>query len=457
MVLIDSKLVIVVNSFTNRDFIDFTPETGSRCDVDVVNKELISATDFWSLNPEIAFNTSIDIENADLNSNLQLLDTNCKKTGDLITLNYDEIDWLTQPQATEVENVNPFNVIVFMGGIILDPPSDNWVRTIYTNNTRVESSGAKWVEKASDKFLKVVNEDTLQGTRKVIADKKDPAYNHYRRRIRIVQSTVAQTANYRRTFENVLEGPSHEFDYVESIKITSEADPFMRSRNVFFNANGLRPLTKHFHYLDNGVPDIVPKLVEINMVSGTFNVFENAKIEVNGEEIGFIRLQKPNHKFGDASRPDVGAGLGSPSVLVEQYEVDPFDTTRPAPSDSYSATSRLLNIDTISLANKENYYGYIVKGAKIVGENSGAVATVSSIDLFSDNWGDLLGAFFFRDANTTPKPPTLFTTGTKTFRVTAAPEGTIPVPGSTDHASDASGSIYWNRHHTDCKYRVMFK
>ena len=433
------KTGYVVNSFTNRDFIDFTPETGSRCDVDIVNKELISATDFWSLNPEIAFNTSIDIENADLNSNLQLLDTNCKKTGDLITLNYDEIDWLTQPQATEVENVNPFNVIVFMGGIILDPPSDNWVRTIYTNNTRVESSGAKWVEKASDKFLKVVNEDTLQGTRKVIADKKDPAYNHYRRRIRIVQSTVAQTANYRRTFENVLEGPSHEFDYVESIKITSEADPFMRSRNVFFNANGLRPLTKHFHYLDNGVPDIVPKLVEINMVSGTFNVFENAKIEVNGEEIGFIRLQKPNHKFGDASRPDVGAGLGSPSVLVEQYEVDPFDTSRPAPSDSYSATSKLLNIDTISLANKENYYGYVVKGAKIVGENSGAVATVSSIDLFSDNWGDLLGAFFFRNANTTPKPPTLFTTGTKTFRVTAAPEGTIPVPGSTDHASDAQG------------------
>ena len=59
--------------------------------------------------------------------------------------------------------------------------------------------------------------------------------------------------------------------------------------------------------------------------------------------------------------------------------------------------------------------------------------------MFSDNWGDILGAFFFRDATKTPKPPTLFATGTKTFRVTAAPEGTIPVPGSTDHSSDASG------------------
>ena len=89
----------------------------------------------------------------------------------------------------------------------------------------------------------------------------------------------------------------------------------------------------------------------------------------------------------------------------------------------------------------EKYFGYITRGAKVIGEKSGAVATVSSIDLFSDNWGDLLGAFFFRDPNTTPKPPTLLATGTKTFRVTAAPEGTIPVPGSTDHASDASGTF----------------
>ena len=146
---------------------------------------------------------------------------------------------------------------------------------------------------------------------------------------------------------------------------------------MFFNANGLRPLTKHFHYLDNGIPDIVPKLVEINMSSGTFNVFENAKIEVNGERIGYVRLQKPNHKFGDSSRPDVGAGLGSPSVVVEEYTVDPYDSSRPSPSDSYSATSRLLNIDTISLANLEKYSGYVVKGATITGETSGCLLYTS--------------------------------------------------------------------------------
>ena len=432
------KTGLVVNDFSSRNFIDFRPETGSRCDVDVINKELISAVDFWSINPELALNPSIDVDAADLNSNLQLLDTNCKKTGDLITLDYEEVDWLIQPQATEVENVNPFNVIVFMGGIILDPPSDNWIRTIYTNNSRSESTGATWGEQANTTKVGSVQENVVDES---TIDVEDPDYDTYRRRIRLTTKTIAQTQQFRTSYTNVLQGPSHEFDYVESIKLTTETDPFMRSRNVFFNANGLRPNTKHFHYLDNGIPDLFPKLVEINMVSGTFNVFEDINIELDGVQIAFARTQKPNHKFGDASRPDVGAGLGSPSVLVEEYTVDPFDISRPAPSDTYSATSKLLNIDTISLANNEKYFGYIVKGAKIVGKSSGAVATVNSIDLFTDNWGDLLGAFFFRDANKTPKPPTLFSTGTKTFRVTAAPEGTIPVPGSTNHASDASGTF----------------
>ena len=70
------------------------------------------------MNPELALNTGIDVKTADMNSNLQLLDSNCKKTGDLITLDYEEIDWIEQPQATSVENVNPFNVVAFTGCLL---------------------------------------------------------------------------------------------------------------------------------------------------------------------------------------------------------------------------------------------------------------------------------------------------------------------------------------------------
>ena len=436
------KTGFVVNNFKDRSFINFHPERGSRCEVDIVNQQLVSAVDFWSMNAELAVDPAIDVNAADLNANLKLLDPNCKKTGDLITLDYEEIDWIDQPQATKSVNVNPFQVVTFAGAVVLDPPSDNWSRTIYIENFRIESTGAKWIEKTnivSDKTTVDVDVDVSEI--ELETDLHEFEFNH---KNRITTTTTTTTQKVEKSFTNVLVGPSKEFDYVESVKIDSQADPFMRSRNVMFAANGLKPRTRHYHYLDSQSPDIVPKLIEIEMVSGSFKVFENARIELvnnNLEEpqIGYVRLQAPNHKFGDSGRPEIGAGLGALATTEEKYTVNPFGKNKPAPSDSYSATSELLNIDVTSLANNEEYYGYVIKGAKIIGEESGAEALVTNTNLFSDNWGDLIGSFFFRDGNSKPKPPVVYTTGSKTFRVTAAPSDVIPVPGSTALASDATG------------------
>ena len=271
------KTGFVVNDFKNRDFIDFTESGGSRCEVDVLNKELITAVDFWSMNPELALDTGIDVNSADMNSNLKLLDPDCKKTGDLITLDYEEIDWLEQPQATTVENVNPFNVVAFQGLVILDPPSDNWTRTIYLNNIRVESTGAKWVETSN-----VVSDVSTRGKTTVTRGKTTESkvnkgysgtgyiYDYYKNTK--VTKTTEVTRRIEKSYSNKLVGPSEESDYCESCKITSEVDPYMRSRNVGFYASGLKPLTKHYHFLDSGIPDIVPKLTEIEMSSGTFSI-----------------------------------------------------------------------------------------------------------------------------------------------------------------------------------------
>ena len=449
------KSGFVVNDFKNRDFIDFTPDSGSRCDIDTVQKELISAIDFWSMNPELALDPSINVETADLSSNLKLLDPNCKKTGDFITLDYEEVDWIENPQATGVENVNPFNVIAFAGSIRLDPPSDNWTRTVYVNNVRTESTGARWVETAN-----VVSNTAVRGRShshsrletRVAGRGGRRFFNVFRRRrghfhgqrfhqVRVTETRTRVTRRIERSFTNTLVGPSEERDFVESTKITGRnVDQFMRSRNVYFQASGLKPFTRHYHFLDSGVPDVIPKLVEIEMSSGTFSILEDVKVELNGTQIALIRSQEPNHKVGDESRPEFQAGLGSPASNVEKYTVDPYDRARPAPSATYSATSRLFNVDVTGLANLEKYKGYIVRGAKLTGQTSGAVATVTSINLNSDNWGDLIGAFFFRNANVTPKPPNLFTVGTKTFRVTSSADGSIPIPGSAALSSSASGT-----------------
>ena len=432
------KTGFVVNDFKNRDFIDFNIDSGSRCDVDVVNQELISAVDFWSLRAELALNPAIDKTTADMSSNLGLLDPNCQKTGDLITLKYDEVTWLDQPQASRVVNVNPFEVTVFVGAVQLDPPSDNWVRTIYIDNYRTESTGAKWVEQAN-----IVSDVTTVGTTTDITETDVEAdqdlFDGNHTDITTTKTTTT-TQKVETSFTNTIEN-LREFDYVESVKVSGTADKFMRSRNVGFAANGLKAFTKHIHKLNTGTPDIFPKLIQIEMSTGSqgFTVGESVMIRNGFYSIGRVKAAAPNHKFGK-NTPDILSGISKPAHMIETYISDPFDKSRPAPSDTYSPTSILFNCDIESLANDENYAGYVVNGATLTGETSGAEATVTSIDLYSDTYGDLLGAFYFRNAHQVPMPSNLFLAGTKTFRLTANTTGEYVPPGSTEFASDATGT-----------------
>ena len=59
---------------------------------------------------------------------------NIRKTGDLITLDYSEIEWLKQTFATRSESVTPFLVNYWKGTLEITPSSDNWVDTV-----RIES------------------------------------------------------------------------------------------------------------------------------------------------------------------------------------------------------------------------------------------------------------------------------------------------------------------------------
>ena len=423
------KSGFVVTDFKDKSLADPDYTT---IDISESNQTAIAPVDFWSINAELALDPNIDRSQADLTQNLKLLDPNIQKSGDILTLKYTEVDWIQQPHATNVENVNPFNVITFVGGVQLDPVSDNWVRTIYVDDHRVESTGAKWIEE-----VKTTTDVKVRFKRNRSAKARRKARRHPGWRGGKLVTKTTTTTEYKQK----LRGPSREFDYIEDVKISGVADQFMRSRNVYFNANGLRPFTKHYHYLDSQQVDVIPKLCEIEMQSGVFEVFENAFIYHNNKKIGYIRVQRPNHKFTDTTRPDIGSGLSSPATLVEEYTVDPYDRNRPAPGDSYTATSKLINFGVRVLSTMgHKFYGYVVKDATVVGEKSGAVAKITRAELISDNWGDIVGNFFFREPTTNPPPPVKVKTGTKTVKVTALPPGTTSVPGSTVFASEALGT-----------------
>ena len=416
------KSGFVVSDFKDKSLAD---PVYTRMDINSEQKMGISPVEFWSLNAELAWDSSVDVENDDLDTqNLPLFDKNIQKTGDLLTLKYTEIDFLNQPQATNVENVNPFNVIVFVGGVQLTPPSDNWTRTIYINHKRTESTGAKWVQQAK------VHKDVDKKV-EYVTYKKGRGRNEKKTK-KFVDTIITKTT----TYKPKLIGPSKEFDYVENVKITSTVDPFMRSREVYFYANGLKPNQKHYHYLDGQQPDIIPKLVSIDMQSGTFKKNEKVDIFKGGKKIGHMKIKEPNNKFGQK----VSEVVAFNPLSYESYTINPYDKKGSPPPENYSATSKLINFDLISLANKEEYYGYITNGCKIVGKTSGAVAKVKSYSLISDNWGDIQACFHFRDPNKKPTPPIKIKSGTKTVKITAVPPGLNPLPGSTSGASSATGT-----------------
>ena len=223
-----------VDDFKNTDLLD-NDNPDCKVTVDTGKKELNVPIDFWSIGPQVALDLSINSDTADFSQNLALLDSNCRKTGEIITLNYDEVEAFNQPLASRVENVNPFNMIDFDGFIRLRPESDTWIRTIETTGGTIRRTGA--------------------------------------RNRTFTQRTVVSTTR----------------------------DTHIRSRNVSFDAIALRPYTRYYPFFDgtSGI-DIIPKLVEIEMVNGIFQPGETVKVvDSTGKTTATLRLARPDHKRGE--------------------------------------------------------------------------------------------------------------------------------------------------------------
>ena len=378
--------------------------------------EFTTAVDLYTIAPEPALEPSINVDTADFQANLELLDSNVQKTGNHITLKYDEVEMLNQPLASRVENVNPFNMIEIEGIIRLNPDADSWTRTVNvaTSKTRV-----------------VVGPDIVLQHNTRIPRRNDVIRRRRRgwfRRLLFGRGGGGtrphpglDIGGGQRLFQEDVQGDRALVrSYVETIQGPITADTHIRSRNVAFHAFQLRPLQRHYAFFDNtsGI-DIVPKLIEISMTSGSFVIGETVKGYIGGNHVFSARAYAPNHKTGPAT---------SPTTI---YSLNPYDRTVELPS-VYSSSSNILNVDINSLVDEVlgKYFGFVAEGMTLLGETSGSQATVASVKLIADTFGDIDGALFFRDPFTTPLPPLRFTVGTKTFKLTSSSTNATPLPGS---------------------------
>ena len=385
----------------------------SNVDVDPEVKELTPLVSRNSIESLIAPEQNTSPEDLDLGVDFELLDSNIKKTGNLLTLDYQEIDWLEQPFATKVENVNPFNVVLYIGNVDLFPQVDTWTRTFQLPDRRVTRTVTRTVRRT-----RVSTSNRTVNRQVNIADPN--------RRGQVTTSsstsTSANVSRSSRTRSRSSTGSSREI-------VSRTPEIYMRSRNTEFKASELKPLTKYYQFLDNNREvDVVPKLVEISPnpqlqtygASAAFSIGETVVGTTSDGELIRFRLCTPNHKFGSFNNPS--------SV----FTTNPYSREEDIGS-IYTSTSKVLNVDTSSLAQQAQgaYSGYLVKGMQLVGQTSGAIAYVKDIRLISDNYGDLFGTFFLKDPNTSPAPSVRIETGRKPYKITSSPTNEELLPGST--------------------------
>ena len=340
-----------------------------KVDVDPSVQEMLVPLDKYAFHPELGIAESYDVLTADFSQNLDLLDSNVQKTGTLVTLKYSEVESdIKNVYASHMENVNPFTVVVYTCAVQLSPESDNWTRTVIDPVTKT----------------------------------------------RTIEGDVDRT-------------------FIETEITGTKQDPHIRSRNVTFNAVGLKPKTRYYPFFDgrSGI-DVIPKLIKIKMVSGSFDIGETI------EGFGFNSPTVPNIKFRSAQPNHKTGAYNSP---ITTYKTNPYDETVDI-SASYTESSTILNVDLAALSEQAlgTYYGRVSTGMKFIGKSSGAIAVLdytveggNPIKLVSDEFGALSGSFFFRD----PKdyPALRFNTGTKTFKITSSATNENTATGDVDNTS----------------------
>ena len=189
-------------------------------------------------------------------------DTNYAKTGDLLTLPFTETAQITQPFATKLIPVNPFDIFTWTGFVALTPQGDEWFETerlpeIISNQTgqfdtlAANISGSNVLD---NPFGTVWNQwqDFWSGTPRDINQRATGRRENRGRRQfsvdTITSSTqVLQNRTGVRTRLVTAEMREELGDRVVSMNIL----PFIRNRSISFSATRMKPNTRVFPFFDN--------------------------------------------------------------------------------------------------------------------------------------------------------------------------------------------------------------
>jgi hypothetical protein len=390
------------------------------------------------------------------------------------TANNDTI-LVDQPRASTWKNVNPFNVINYLGFIDIDPKSDVWVDTTRSADVLVNITGDNdaWALIAEAAY----NIDWGSWQQKWTGTRVDTSISRFWEGRALIESTtqttVATNGTQTRTGVTNTVVPTTITQKIGDRVIDVSIIPYMRNISTLFKVSNMKPSTTLYPFFDGtSVQNYVARANKVNLATNNLgyrittgniekvNVYNNITATVNGSAFvamtsgnsAFIVNVSTNNGFNLANANLIGTSTGT-TIRITGYE-------------HYSGLANNSNANTIQLSvdsdNANNITTY--NGATIyivAGEGAGQSRTISSYNpatrnvTISGTWttipvvsnsvysignlettkaGDVAGVFSI--------PKGIFRTGEKIFRLTDTSSGDIPSSStSADATFYAQGSL----------------
>ena len=380
--------------------------------------------------------------------------TNVVKTdGNMIMLPYTDQSIVVQPYASRVENVNPFNVFTFIGRIDLSPASDDWIDierlparvenvegdfSAVARDLQVDQNGfapiqwggwrTNWTGESlisSSRFRNRSGSFAAGGRRLGRlghGQGRQPLFVHERRTWRVVNNQARQGIRTRII-------PKIDRKSLGDTVLSQSVVPWIRSRNIGFNVDRLKPRTRMYAFFD-GVDVtgyMIPKVIEITK-SSTSDPNTNETPFVVGETV-----------IGQTSKCQLKVAPANDGL-----KTDPYGVGASTLAESYASQTPFLNIDVTAMAESvnPNFFGNVNVGEILVGQTSGARAVVRDRRLLTDNIGNLQGTLFIPSPKNDSNPR--WATGTRSVRFTTSPTNSRAsgdVDSSADTTYQATGTL----------------
>ena len=384
--------------------------------------------------------TQADPINADYAWVDDFSDTNVTRGGTGLTLNYEEVEFVDQPLATRVENLNPFHIVLYTGTVSVTPESDFWIEENIlptTSTTNIDSSfnaiadllgiedrenGGMAATMWNSSEINWTGQETLISS-ELVNEESTVTRNWTTRRGR--RTDWWQERTITRDFDQVFEEQgletitgleltsNQQLQSIGNTVVSTEAIFTVRSRNLELVATNLKPNTRYYAFMENVDMNefTFPKRLPITMISGSFTPGEI--VQTSQIPNGMVARSLPQTQ----GRPQITARVANSNHRSGPFN-NPIETYDDLPA-TYSNTSTFLNIDTADLAllTMPDRRGFVRAGDELSSGN--AIARVENIELVTDDKGTLSCCLHIPDPLDRSNPQ--FTTGANNIRLTTSP------------------------------------